>query len=196
VVCGVGVSACWGSVSPDDGTSHATHSETPTFSEATFAAPDLTVFCRLDELGLEVTGLRVEADRVVLACRVVEPGGWCGRCGSAGLARDMVTRRLAHEPFGWRPTTLAVTVRRYRCGECSRGSRPARRNQGTAAQSSSTTWNSLALTGSDGCPVLWSAGPAGDRVVARRRASVGVVEQVLRTHHRTGSASGRPPKRA
>ncbi len=26
--------------------------------------------------------------------------------------------RLAHEPFGWRPTILLVTVRRYRCGEC------------------------------------------------------------------------------
>jgi len=25
---------------------------------------------------------------------------------------------LAHEPFGWRPATLQVTVRRYRCGEC------------------------------------------------------------------------------
>jgi hypothetical protein len=29
-----------------------------------------------------------------------------------------VTRRLAHEPLGWRPTTLLVTVRRYRCGGC------------------------------------------------------------------------------
>jgi transposase len=27
-------------------------------------------------------------------------------------------RRLAHEPFGWRPTTLLVTVRRYRCIGC------------------------------------------------------------------------------
>ena len=34
------------------------------------------------------------------------------------LARDTVVRRLAHEPFGWRPTTLLVTVRRYRCGDC------------------------------------------------------------------------------
>lgn len=32
--------------------------------------------------------------------------------------RDTVTRRLAHEPFGWRPTTLLVTVRRYRCTGC------------------------------------------------------------------------------
>jgi len=27
-------------------------------------------------------------------------------------------RRLAHEPLGWRPTTLLVTVRRYRCTGC------------------------------------------------------------------------------
>ena len=41
--------------------------------DATFACPDLTTFCRLDELGLEVTGQRLEPDRAVLACRVVEP---------------------------------------------------------------------------------------------------------------------------
>jgi hypothetical protein len=40
--------------------------------DATFACPDLTVFCRLDELGLEVTGQRLEPDRAVLACRVTE----------------------------------------------------------------------------------------------------------------------------
>jgi hypothetical protein len=26
-----------------------------------------------------------------------------------------VIRQLAHEPFGWRPTTLVRTIRRYRC---------------------------------------------------------------------------------
>lgn len=86
--------------------------------DATFAAPDLTTFARLDELGLEVLGQRVEPDRAVLACRVVEPDGWCRRCGCEGAARDTVVRRLAHEPFGWRPTTLLVTVRRYRCTGC------------------------------------------------------------------------------
>jgi transposase-like protein len=29
-----------------------------------------------------------------------------------------VTRRLAHEPLGWRPTVLVVTIRRYRCSGC------------------------------------------------------------------------------
>ena len=28
---------------------------------------------------------------------------------------DSVTRRLAHEPLGWRPTTLLTTIRRHRC---------------------------------------------------------------------------------
>ena len=86
--------------------------------DATFARPDLTTFARLDELGLEVVGQRLEPERAVLACRVVEPDRWCRRCGCQGAPRDTVTRRLAHEPLGWRPTTLLVTVRRYRCTGC------------------------------------------------------------------------------
>jgi transposase len=55
-----------------------------------------------------------------LACRVVpsEFDRWCRRCGAEGAPRDTVTRELAHEPFGWRPTTLLVTIRRYRCTSC------------------------------------------------------------------------------
>jgi transposase len=86
--------------------------------DATFARPDLTTFARLDELGLVVVGQRVEPDRAVLACRVIEPDSWCRRCGCDGVPRDSVARRLAHEPLGWRPTTLLVTVRRYRCTGC------------------------------------------------------------------------------
>ncbi len=87
--------------------------------DATFACPDLTTFCRLDELGLEVIGQRVETDRALLSCRIVAEDRWCRRCGEEGSPRDTVTRRLAHEPFGWRPTTLLVTVRRYRCAGCA-----------------------------------------------------------------------------
>jgi transposase len=87
-------------------------------SDATFTCPDLTTFCRLDELGLEAVGQRLEPDRAVLACRVVEPDEWCRRCGCEGSPRDTLTRRLAHEPFGWRPTVLLVTLRRYRCTGC------------------------------------------------------------------------------
>ena len=54
----------------------------------------------------------------MLACRVSDPDEWCRRCGCEGFPRDSLVRRLAHEPFGWRPTTLLVTVRRYRCIGC------------------------------------------------------------------------------
>lgn len=83
-----------------------------------FAHPDLTTFCRLDELDLVVTGQRLEPDRAVLACRVRTTDEWCRRCGAEGAARDTVIRRLAHEPLGWRPTVLEVAVRRYRCTGC------------------------------------------------------------------------------
>jgi transposase len=94
--------------------------KTSTLSDATFGCPDLTTFARLDELGLDVVGQRLEPDRAVLACRVVEPDSWCRRCGCQGVPRDSVVRRLAHEPLGWRPTTLLVTIRRYRCPGCGR----------------------------------------------------------------------------
>ena len=81
--------------------------------DAGFARADLTTFCRLDELGLDVTGQRLEPDRAVLACRVVAPDQWCRRCGAQGSPRDTVVRSLAHEPFGWRPTTLVVSPGPY-----------------------------------------------------------------------------------
>jgi hypothetical protein len=67
-----------------------------------FVPPDLTSFCRLDGLGLVVTGQRISAGRAVLACRVVGGGadGWCGECGCKAVVRDSVVRRLAHEPLG------------------------------------------------------------------------------------------------
>lgn len=89
-------------------------------SNLTFASPDLTTFCRLDELGLEAVGQHIDAKRAVLECRVLEPDRWCRSCGAEGAPRDTVTRRLAHEPFGHRPTTLLVRVRRYQCSECRR----------------------------------------------------------------------------
>lgn len=51
-------------------------------------------------------GQRVDPDGTPLACRVVEPDDWLRRCGCHGVAPDTVVRRLAHEPFGWRPMTV------------------------------------------------------------------------------------------
>lgn len=87
-------------------------------SHVTFTAPDLTTFCCLDELGLEVVGQHITAERAVVACRVVETDDWCRRCGCQGAPRDTVIRRLAHTPWGHRPTILQVRVRRYRCTGC------------------------------------------------------------------------------
>ena len=87
---------------------------------ATFVAPDLTTFCRLDELGLVATGQYLEPGRAVIECRVVDRGPWCHECGGKGVPRDSVTRRLAHEPQGHRPTTLVIRVRRYQCLRCGR----------------------------------------------------------------------------
>ncbi|MFD4880240.1 ISL3 family transposase [Streptomyces sp. NPDC058420] len=83
-----------------------------------FAHADLSTFCRLGELGLVAVGQRIEPDRAVIACRVIEADQWCRRCGCEGAPRDSVVRRLAHEPLGWRPTMLEVVVRRYRCTDC------------------------------------------------------------------------------
>jgi len=85
---------------------------------ATFCCPDLDSFCRLDRLGLSVTGQQVHDDHAVLRCRVLEPDDWCHECGCRGVPRDSVVRRLAHVPLGWRPTILEVRVRRYRCTGC------------------------------------------------------------------------------
>jgi len=87
---------------------------------STFATPDLTTFCRLDELGLVAVGQLIEPDRATIECRPVETDLWCRKCGGEGVPRDTVVRRLAHEPFGHRPTTLLVRVHRYRCAHCRR----------------------------------------------------------------------------
>ena len=86
--------------------------------DATFACPDLTTFCRLDELGLAVVGQRLEPDRAVLACRVLEPDAWCRRCGCEGAPRDTVIRRLAHEPLGWVPRRSKSRSAATRCTSC------------------------------------------------------------------------------
>jgi len=87
---------------------------------ATFAAPGLTTFCNLDRLGLTVTGQHVDAHRATLECRVADADDCCRGCGDQRRSLGTIPRRLAHEPFGGRPTTLLVRVRRYRCIACGR----------------------------------------------------------------------------
>lgn len=85
---------------------------------ATYCTPDLTTFCALQDLGLTATGQHITDTRAVIECRVVDDDKFCHRCGAQGTARDTRIRQLSHAPFGWRPTTLAIRVRRYRCATC------------------------------------------------------------------------------
>ncbi|WP_412768732.1 transposase, partial [Mycobacterium canetti] len=88
----------------------------------------MTAFCRLDELGVEVTGQHLDSERAVLACRITDEDRWCRRCGEQGQVRDTVTRRLAHwctilvsvildglpdapeAPLGYRPARLTAVM--------------------------------------------------------------------------------------
>ncbi|EUA12689.1 transposase domain protein [Mycobacterium kansasii 732] len=81
--------------SSEDEGSYTPHLKDLDMADAIFITPDFTAFCRLDDLGLEVVGQRVEPERAVLACLVVEPDDWCRRCGCQGTPRDTVTRRLS-----------------------------------------------------------------------------------------------------
>jgi transposase len=54
-------------------------------------------------------------------CSLVASSSRTSGAAAAAAKASLVTpvvRRLAHEPFGWRPTTLEVVVRRYRCTDC------------------------------------------------------------------------------
>jgi len=77
---------------------------------ATFATPDLTVLCRLDELWLVAVGQSIDSDRTVIECRITEPDPWCRGCGCQALFRGTDTPLIARDPFGHRPTTLTLDL--------------------------------------------------------------------------------------
>ena len=87
---------------------------------ATFSAADMTTYCGLEELGLVAVGMRCQGGGFVLKCRAAHPVRLCPGCGRPGYSLGSRTRRLAHEPRGHQPTTLAVYVGRYHCRACSR----------------------------------------------------------------------------
>ena len=83
-------------------------------------SPCLDSFCRLDRLGLSVTAQIIAEDHSVLVCHPTTSATTCPECGGGGVRHDTVIRRLAHVPFGWKPTVLEVLVPRYRCLPCRR----------------------------------------------------------------------------
>jgi len=70
--------------------------------DATFTGTGLTAFCRLEQLGLEAVGRRLDPDRAVLACRVSEPDEWCRRLRVSGRREG-----YAHASSGARGVRVA-----------------------------------------------------------------------------------------
>ena len=83
-------------------------------------ALSLDLFCRLDRLGLTAIDMDVQPDHSVVVCRPTTPAGKCPDCGGPGRCHDRVVRKIAHVPYGWKPTILKILVPRYRCFDCHR----------------------------------------------------------------------------
>lgn len=78
--------------------------------------PVADVICRTLELGLSITGARVdEHDRTVIEARPTDTEGFCPSCGAQGVLRDHVVRELVDVPVAGHPSRLRVRVGRFRC---------------------------------------------------------------------------------
>ena len=66
--------------------SYTVHLKDLDMANTIFDLPDLSAFTRLDDLGLEVTGQRIEADHAVLAYRITGEDRWCRRAGHQELS--------------------------------------------------------------------------------------------------------------
>ena len=56
--------------------------------------------------------------RAEVLCEVTTPNLSCQTCGTQVTPRDTFIRRIAHSPFSFRSTSLAIRHRRYRCTQC------------------------------------------------------------------------------
>lgn len=85
-------------------------------STCTAACSAADVICRTVELGVVITGARVDgADRTIISARPVASQGFCPSCGAEGLLRDHVDRELVDIPMAAHVTRLSVRVPRFRC---------------------------------------------------------------------------------
>ena len=143
----------------------------------------------------------------MIECRLAEENPWCRGCGARATSRGSITRSLAHEPFGHRPTTLLVRVRRYRCAHCRRTWRQDTSKAATPRTKISRGGLEWALRGivvdhltvsrvAAGLGVSWSAANAAVLAEGKRRliddptrfdgvTTIGVDEHVWR-HTRLG----------
>jgi transposase len=118
--------------------------------------------------------------------------------------RDTVIRQLAREPPGWRPATLAVTIRRYRCAGCphvwrqdtplAAGPRATlpRRGLRRAPEAITSPWpGSLRVSASPGTPPATPSRAEGKRALIDDTTRFGGVTAIgagehVRRHTRRG----------
>lgn len=85
----------------------------PTFSPASILADTIV---RTVELGVTITDAAVHGETTVVWCDVVDRSpSRCPGCGTTGVYRDSVERRLTDLPVAGHPLQLRVRVARYRC---------------------------------------------------------------------------------
>ena len=84
----------------DDGDCYTVHLKDLDMSDTICDRPDVSAFMRLDGLGLEVTGQRIEPDHSVLPWRITGGDRRCPNSGRLGTSRNTVVRRLVYEPCG------------------------------------------------------------------------------------------------
>jgi transposase len=78
---------------------------------------------RTVELGVSITDAAVDGETTVVFCELRTDGpGRCPGCGSVGVYRDTVVRRVTDVPVVGHPLRLRVRLPRYRCvdPECAR----------------------------------------------------------------------------
>jgi transposase len=78
---------------------------------------------RTVELGVTITDAAVDGDATVVFCELLDDGRrHCPGCGSEGIYRDTVIRRVTDVPVVGHPLRLRVCVPRYRCvaADCDR----------------------------------------------------------------------------
>ena len=91
---------------------------------------------RTVELGVTITDAAVDGDATVVFCELLDDGRrHCPGCGSEGIYRDTVIRRVTDVPIVGHPLRLQVRVPRYRCAamncdrECSSTTPPDSRGR-------------------------------------------------------------------
>lgn len=71
---------------------------------------------RTVELGVTITDAAVDGETTVVFCTLIDDGNKeCPGCGTSGVYRDTVIRRVTDVPVVGHPLRLHVRVPRYRC---------------------------------------------------------------------------------